>query len=132
MGGSEVLGTDIYSLGFLGLFFFFKQKTAYDMRISDWSSDVCSSDLFAMRKRRLVLAAATGLVVLSGFAATRLGSEFIPNLDEGDIALHALRIPGTSLSQAVSMQGALEERIKTFPEVDTAIGRPEFRYRVCR
>src|SRR3546814_7846904 len=28
------------------LFFFFKQKTAYEMRISDWSSDVCSSDLF--------------------------------------------------------------------------------------
>src|SRR3546814_7680096 len=28
------------------VFFFFKQKTAYDMRISDWSSDVCSSDLF--------------------------------------------------------------------------------------
>src|SRR3546814_1277808 len=32
---------------FRGLFFFFKQKTAYEMRISDWSSDVCSSDLFA-------------------------------------------------------------------------------------
>src|SRR3546814_9773355 len=30
-----------------GFFFFFKQKTAYEMRISDWSSDVCSSDLFA-------------------------------------------------------------------------------------
>src|SRR3546814_2674770 len=30
-----------------GCFFFFKQKTAYEMRISDWSSDVCSSDLFA-------------------------------------------------------------------------------------
>src|SRR3546814_813459 len=29
----------------MGLFFFFKQKTAYEMRISDWSSDVCSSDL---------------------------------------------------------------------------------------
>src|SRR3546814_8627763 len=29
------------------VFFFFKQKTAYEMRISDWSSDVCSSDLFA-------------------------------------------------------------------------------------
>lgn len=78
---------------------------------------------FAMRKRKLVLAAATGLVVLSGFAATRLGSEFIPNLDEGDIALHALRIPGTSLSQAVSMQGALEERIKTFPEVKTVFAK---------
>lgn len=78
---------------------------------------------FAMRKRKLVLAAATGLVVLSGFAATRLGSEFIPNLDEGDIALHALRIPGTSLSQAVSMQGALEERIKAFPEVETVFAK---------
>src|SRR3546814_1718402 len=30
---------------FVGVFFFFKQKTAYEMRISDWSSDVCSSDL---------------------------------------------------------------------------------------
>src|SRR3546814_6193036 len=34
------------------LFFFFKQKTAYEMRISDWSSDVCSSDLVALRARR--------------------------------------------------------------------------------
>src|SRR3546814_4973900 len=33
----------------LFVFFFFKQKTAYEMRISDWSSDVCSSDLWAMR-----------------------------------------------------------------------------------
>src|SRR3546814_5809335 len=33
----------------LYLFFFFKQKTAYEMRISDWSSDVCSSDLIAFR-----------------------------------------------------------------------------------
>src|SRR3546814_9523403 len=41
------------------VFFFFKQKTAYEMRISDWSSDVCSSDLRAFRsrgdRRRLVL-----------------------------------------------------------------------------
>src|SRR3546814_8362337 len=32
-------------------FFFFKQKTAYEMRISDWSSDVCSSDLLAVQRR---------------------------------------------------------------------------------
>src|SRR3546814_10901332 len=37
---------------FLLLFFFFKQKTAYDMRISDWSSDVCSSDLYVRDQRR--------------------------------------------------------------------------------
>src|SRR3546814_6495386 len=35
-----------FSSSSLLLFFFFKQKTAYEMRISDWSSDVCSSDLF--------------------------------------------------------------------------------------
>src|SRR3546814_1411691 len=34
------------------LFFFFKQKTAYEMRISDWSSDVCSSDLLRLHVRR--------------------------------------------------------------------------------
>src|SRR3546814_1300300 len=34
-------------------FFFFKQKTAYEMRISDWSSDVCSSDLHVLEKRHL-------------------------------------------------------------------------------
>ena len=49
--------------------------------------------------------------------ASRMGSEFIPSLDEGDIALHALRIPGTSLTQAVQMQDMLEKRIKEFPEV---------------
>src|SRR3546814_9947196 len=36
-----------FILSFIFVFFFFKQKTAYEMRISDWSSDVCSSDLFA-------------------------------------------------------------------------------------
>src|SRR3546814_5466976 len=42
------------------LFFFFKQKTAYEMRISDWSSDVCSSDLVAERLLRGSLAIQTG------------------------------------------------------------------------
>ena len=66
---------------------------------------------------KTALSVAVALVILSGFMATRLGAEFIPSLDEGDIALHALRIPGTSLSQAVSMQASLEQRLKEFPEV---------------
>jgi cobalt-zinc-cadmium resistance protein CzcA len=72
---------------------------------------------FALAHRALVVGAAVVLVVLSGIVASRLGTEFLPNLDEGDIALHALRIPGTSLTQALSMQNQLEEKIKTFPEV---------------
>src|SRR3546814_2679115 len=40
-------------LSFIYFFFFFKQKTAYDMRISDWSSDVCSSDLVLIGERSI-------------------------------------------------------------------------------
>ncbi len=64
-----------------------------------------------------VVAGAIALVLLSGIQTTRMGTEFIPNLDEGDIALHALRIPGTSLSQAVEMQELLEKRLGEFAEV---------------
>lgn len=48
---------------------------------------------------------------------TTLGSEFIPRLDEGDIAMHAMRIPSTSLSQAQEMQFDVERAVSTFPEV---------------
>ena len=73
--------------------------------------------------RTAVVAGAAVLVVLGGLLAMRLGTEFIPNLDEGDIALHALRIPGTSLTQAVGMQKQLDMRIKQFPEVDQVIAK---------
>ena len=65
-----------------------------------------------------VVSAAAIFVVLCGFLSSRLGSEFIPNLDEGDIAMHALRIPGTSLTQALQLQEQLEAKIKTMPEVE--------------
>jgi cobalt-zinc-cadmium resistance protein CzcA len=78
---------------------------------------------WALIRRAGLVAGAVALVLLSGFAATRMGSEFIPTLDEGDIALHALRIPGTSLTQAVAMQSILEARIKRFPEVERVFGK---------
>ncbi|MBI2735893.1 MAG: CusA/CzcA family heavy metal efflux RND transporter [Rhodospirillales bacterium] len=71
----------------------------------------------ALRLRFVIVGLAALLVGVSGVAASRMGGEFIPSLDEGDIAMHALRIPGTSLTQAVQMQEALEKAIKEFPEV---------------
>ena len=71
----------------------------------------------ALQNRAMVLAATLLLVAATGVLATRLGSEFMPSLDEGDIALHALRIPGTSLDQAVHMQRDLEGVLSAFPEV---------------
>jgi len=82
----------------------------------------------AIQARWLIVVIASMLVLLSGYAATHLGSEFVPNLDEGDIAMHALRIPGTSLSQAVELQKVLERKIKALPEVDlvfTKVGTAE-------
>ena len=67
--------------------------------------------------------AAVLLVALGGALATRMGSEFIPSLDEGDIALHALRIPGTSLEQAIGMQLQLEARLAQFPEVERVFAK---------
>jgi len=77
----------------------------------------------ALKFRMLVLGLATVLVVFSIWLATTLGSEFVPQLNEGDIALHAMRIPGTGLEQAVEMQEILEQRIKSFPEVDKVFAR---------
>ena len=72
----------------------------------------------AMNYKAMTVTLAVAIMVLSGLLTTRMGSEFVPTLNEGDIALHAIRIPGTSLTTAVEMQYELEQKIKTFPEVE--------------
>ena len=82
----------------------------------------------ALRARYLVVFAAVLLVAGVGLLAPRLGSEFLPTLDEGDVAMHALRIPGTSLTQALSMQTELEARLAEMPEVRhvfSKVGTPD-------
>ena len=64
-----------------------------------------------MRNTPVVLTGAAVAVLLSGLLATRMGSEFVPSLNEGDIAIQALRIPGTSLSQSLAMQQQLESKL---------------------
>ncbi|MEQ8206916.1 MAG: CusA/CzcA family heavy metal efflux RND transporter, partial [Woeseia sp.] len=76
-----------------------------------------------LRLRWLVVASAVLIVIVSGLLATRLGTEFVPELDEGDIAMHALRIPGTSLSQAVQMQEQLESVVREMPEVERVFAK---------
>ena len=95
-----------------------------ESRLMLWARKVYAPALdSALKLRTAFVAGAVVLVAIAGFASTRMGSEFVPNLDEGDIAMHALRIPGTSLSQAISMQTTLEARIKQFPEVDRVVAK---------
>ena len=62
-------------------------------------------------------------LVLRRWLASRMGSEFLPSLDEGDIAMHALRIPGTSLTQAIGMQTQLEAAVRALPEVERIVAK---------
>ncbi|WP_295479502.1 CusA/CzcA family heavy metal efflux RND transporter [uncultured Pseudomonas sp.] len=74
--------------------------------------------------RNLAFGVAVLLVGVSGFTASRMGSEFIPSLSEGDFALQALRVPGTSLSQSVDMQQRLEKAVmERMPEVERIFAR---------
>jgi cobalt-zinc-cadmium resistance protein CzcA len=71
----------------------------------------------ALRRRGLVVGCATAAFVAAMLLATRLGQEFVPTLDEKDIALQALRIPSTSLTQSSEMQFDVERAVAGFPEV---------------
>ena len=77
----------------------------------------------ALRLRWAVVTLAIALVAVCATLTTRMGTEFIPNLDEGDIAMHALRIPGTSLEQAIDLQFALENVIREMPEVERVFSK---------
>lgn len=78
---------------------------------------------FTIRKRIVAVVTSVLLVVAAGFVASRMGTEFIPSLDEGDAAIQALRAPGTSLSQSLEMQSALEKRLIEIPEVKEVFAR---------
>lgn len=77
----------------------------------------------AVDRPRIVLIAAIGAVLVGVVSFMSLGREFTPTLDEGDIAVQALRVPSASLEQSLAMQMALERAITAQPEVETMFSR---------
>ncbi|MBO9770018.1 MULTISPECIES: efflux RND transporter permease subunit [Xanthomonas] len=77
----------------------------------------------SLRRGKWVAVGAILLLACSGVLFTRLGSEFVPNLDEGDFAMQAMRIPGTSLTQSVNMQRLLEQRLLKVPEIERVFSK---------
>src|SRR3546814_3430801 len=77
----------LFALSVLVIFFFFKQKTAYEMRISDWSSDVCSSDL----KATLLAEAEAARIPLDATLAVGDGANDVPMIEAAGlgVAYHA-------------------------------------------
>ncbi len=77
----------------------------------------------SIRNRFGVAVIAALLIAVCAIAASRMGAEFIPSLDEGDASFEAIRIPGTSLTQSVEMQAMVEKRLGKIPEVKEVFAR---------
>lgn len=95
-----------------------------ESRVIVWAQRMYRPALaWSLAHRGIVVGSAVALVGLCALLATRLGTEFIPSLDEGDVTVHAMRIPGTSLSQAVAMQAQLERSFASLPEVERVFSK---------
>jgi cobalt-zinc-cadmium resistance protein CzcA len=76
-----------------------------------------------LRRRVAVIGLALAVLVVAGGVATRLGGEFVPRLDEGDIVLNTTRLPSVALSEAVAGDRRVEQVLRRFPEVLTVVSR---------
>jgi cobalt-zinc-cadmium resistance protein CzcA len=97
----------------------------HENRLMDKARDLYRPLLdWVLRNRPVALTFAALSILLTGLLATRLGTEFAPNLNEGDLAVLTVRIPGTSLQQSVQMQQHLESTLlRQFPEIERMFAR---------
>jgi cobalt-zinc-cadmium resistance protein CzcA len=102
-----------------------KKVAGHENKLMDKARDLYRPMLdWVLRNRPVALTFAALSVLLTGLLATRLGTEFAPNLDEGDLAVLTMRVPGTSLQQSVQMQQHLESTLlKQFPEIERMFAR---------
>ncbi|KAG0934932.1 hypothetical protein G6F31_016016 [Rhizopus arrhizus] len=94
-------------------------------RLTGWYKPVLER---ALARPRAVVLPAAALLVGTRALGTRLGSEFLPELDEGSIWLTATLDPSTSLAEAQQQSRRIRELVGTFPQVSTVVaklGRPE-------
>jgi cobalt-zinc-cadmium resistance protein CzcA len=78
---------------------------------------------FVMRNRARAIAAAAALVLFSGIVFPFLGSEFIPRLDEGSLAIQVQQLPSVSLTQSVRTTTEVERVLRGFPEVTKVVSK---------
>ncbi|MFT3766985.1 MAG: CusA/CzcA family heavy metal efflux RND transporter [Minicystis sp.] len=74
-------------------------------------------------RRRVAVALAAALVATGAIAGSRLGADFVPRLEEGDLVVQITRPPSVSLAEAVRGTGAIEQALRRFPEVVRVVSR---------
>ena len=100
-------------------------KKYWGDKIVHWLEDKYENILVKrLTKGKLIVISAIVLLGVSGFLFTKMGGEFIPQLDEGDLAFHAILKPGSSLSESIATTTKIEKIVKNdFPEVIDIISR---------
>ncbi|MBK8383351.1 MAG: efflux RND transporter permease subunit [Ignavibacteria bacterium] len=107
-----------------------KEKETLSDRIMNFFKKIYLPLLeFVLRKKAMTVCIALIFLIISLISFTRLGGEFIPKLDEGDLAYQIVRLPGISLAESINIGTELEKILKKkFPEVKTVVtktGAPE-------
>ena len=97
-----------------------EKENKFLIKVRNWYEPILH---YSIKRHKEIIIGSVVLVIISLFILSRLGSEFVPSLDEGDIAVQVLRAPGTSLTQSVDMQKDVENLLKDFAEVETVISR---------
>lgn len=78
---------------------------------------------FALKRRAWVIGAASILLVACGFLFTRIGSEFVPKLDEGSLVIQPIRVRTVDMEQTIKLVTAYEKKVLEVPEVLTVVTR---------
>ncbi len=102
-----------------------KDKKSYGDRFVNWVEDKYQPLLVkALKKGKWIIGIAVVLFGITVFMFSRMGGEFIPQLDEGDIAFHAILKPGSSLTETIETTTKIEQIVKAkFPEVEKIVSR---------
>jgi len=126
-----ILGAFILSLTYVPMMsaLFLSKKTRHTRNISDRIIDFCYRIYrpllnWALRMKALVLGLSFSLFIIALLIFSTLGGEFIPTLDEGDIATHIILPPGSSLSQEIEATTKSEQMLmEKFPEIDQIVSK---------
>lgn len=103
---------------------FLKPGEEAESRIMAWAKRQYLPILeYALTQRRTIIAIAAALLLASLLLLTRLGSEFIPTMDEGAFDMDIAMLPGVSLQKALEVNGQAAERLRKFDELDVVVGR---------
>ena len=125
-----ILGALILSLTYIPMAcaLFLSKKVSHKRTFSDRMMEFFQRKYtpilqWAMRVKYIVVGTAVGLLLVSVIVFSRMGGEFLPQLQEGDFAFHCILPQGSSLSQSIETSMQASRIIKSFPEVKEVVGK---------